>query len=60
MFTDHTFSVPLDHAVPDGEQITVFAREVVAVEHSHHLADKHSDLPWLLYLQGGPRPTARE
>jgi pimeloyl-ACP methyl ester carboxylesterase len=52
--------VPLDHGVPDGEQITVFAREVVAVEHSHHLADKHSDLPWLLYLQGGPgRPSPR-
>jgi pimeloyl-ACP methyl ester carboxylesterase len=55
VFTDHKFSVPLDHAVPDGEQITVFAREMVAVEHSHR-----DDLPWLLYLQGGPgRPSPR-
>jgi pimeloyl-ACP methyl ester carboxylesterase len=55
VFTDHRFSVALDHAVPDGEQITVFAREMVAVEHSHR-----DDLPWLLYLQGGPgRPSPR-
>jgi pimeloyl-ACP methyl ester carboxylesterase len=54
-FTDHRFSVPLDHAAPEGEQITVFAREMVAVEHSHR-----DDLPWLLYLQGGPgRPSPR-
>ncbi len=60
VFTDHAFSVPLDHAAPEGEQITVFAREMVAVEHSHHLADEHSELPWLLYLQGGPgRPSPR-
>ena len=26
--TEHEFAVPLDHAAPDGEQITVFAREV--------------------------------
>ena len=28
VLTEHEFSVPLDHARPDGEQITVFAREV--------------------------------
>ncbi|HXS66115.1 MAG TPA: alpha/beta fold hydrolase [Streptosporangiaceae bacterium] len=55
VFTDHTFTVPLDHAAPDGEQITVFAREMVAVEHSDR-----DDLPWLVYLQGGPgRPSPR-
>ena len=32
VLTDHTFSVPLDHAVPGGEQIEVFAREVVAAD----------------------------
>ncbi|HVB42778.1 MAG TPA: alpha/beta fold hydrolase [Streptosporangiaceae bacterium] len=59
VLTDHVFGVPLDHAAPDGERITVFAREVVA-------ADKAgTDLPWLLYLQGGPgrpspRPNGRE
>ena len=30
MLTDHVFGVPLDHDRPDGEQIEVFAREVVA------------------------------
>jgi pimeloyl-ACP methyl ester carboxylesterase len=46
--------VPLDHGRPDGERITVFAREV---------ADRDgADRPFLVYLQGGPgyeapRPT---
>ncbi|MGJ9401906.1 alpha/beta fold hydrolase [Arthrobacter sp. KK5.5] len=47
--TEHYFTVPLDHAAPGRETITVFAREVVSLEH----ADPES-LPWLLYLQGGP------
>jgi pimeloyl-ACP methyl ester carboxylesterase len=47
-FTDHTVDVALDHRRPGGETITVFAREVVA-------ADKAGDdLPWLVFLQGGP------
>ena len=57
--TDHHVSVPLDHGKPDGEQITVFAREVAA-------AGKAGDnrLPWLVFLQGGPgfaaqRPVGR-
>ena len=59
VLSDLSFTVPLDHARPDGEQIELFAREVVA-------ADKAADdLPWLLYLQGGPgfgapRPAGRE
>lgn len=59
VLTDRFFAVPLDHQRPDGEQIEVFAREVVA-------ADKaDADLPWLLFLQGGPgfgayRPASRE
>lgn len=53
---EHYFTVPLDHfASPDadapGETITVFAREYVSAEHSEAEA---ADLPWLLYLQGGP------
>ena len=48
MLTDHVFAVPLDHDAPGGERIEVFAREVVA-------ADKTgTDLPWLVFLQGGP------
>lgn len=46
VLTEHEFQVPLDHANPDGERITVFAREV---------ADPDGrDRPFLVYLQGGP------
>ncbi|MFC8304563.1 alpha/beta fold hydrolase [Specibacter sp. NPDC057265] len=46
---DHRFQVPLDHADPQGPTITVFAREMrdAALEHA-------AELPWLLFLQGGP------
>jgi pimeloyl-ACP methyl ester carboxylesterase len=52
--TEHEFRVPLDHARPEGDQLTVFAREV---------ADPDGlDKPFLVFLQGGPgfeapRPT---
>lgn len=45
---DHEFAVPLDHADPSGPEITVFAREAVAANRAG------DDLPWALYLQGGP------
>ncbi len=59
VLTDRVFAVPLDHARPDGEQIEVFAREVVAA------GKAGADLPWLLFLQGGPgfgapRPQGRD
>ncbi|MEU1736613.1 alpha/beta fold hydrolase [Streptosporangium sp. NPDC020145] len=46
--TDHVFTVPLDHADPGGETIEVFAREAVDP------ARRGDDLPWLVFLQGGP------
>ncbi len=51
---EHEVSVPLDHGAPDGERITVFAREVAEPD--------GLDKPFLVYLQGGPgfeapRPT---
>ncbi|MGW2252744.1 alpha/beta fold hydrolase [Kitasatospora sp. NPDC001660] len=57
--TDHVFQLPLDHATPQGEQIAVYAREVVAA------GRERDDLPWLLFLQGGPggkaaRPLGRD
>ncbi|MEU1308776.1 alpha/beta fold hydrolase [Streptomyces cinnamoneus] len=57
--TDHFFDVPLDHLAPDGERIRLYAREVVAAGRARE------DLPWLVYLQGGPgfpagRPVGRE
>ncbi len=59
VLTDHVFAVPLDHDRPDGVQNEVFAREVVAA------GQQDADLPWLLFLQGGPghaaqRPAGRE
>jgi pimeloyl-ACP methyl ester carboxylesterase len=56
--TEHHFSVPLDHGKPDGDRITLFAREVAAI-------GKDGDTrPWLVFLQGGPgmagpRPVGR-
>lgn len=55
---DHWLDVPLDHADPGGEQITVYAREVRA-------PDDDAGRPWLLFLQGGPggaspRPTGAD
>lgn len=48
VLTDRHFTVPLDHDDPAGETIELYAREVVASDK----ADR--ELPWLLYLQGGP------
>ena len=54
----HFFTVPLDHQRPDDEKsITLFGRTLCRQD---RLDD---ELPWLLYLQGGPgfgapRPTA--
>ena len=61
VLTDHVFLVPLDQTRPDGDQIEVFAREVVATGKADH-ADR---LPWLVFLQGGPgmaaqRPVGRQ
>ncbi|MFH8349372.1 alpha/beta fold hydrolase [Streptomyces sp. NPDC018045] len=57
--TDHFLEVPLDHAAPDGERLTVYGREAVAP------GREHEALPWLVYLQGGPgcaspRPLGRD
>lgn len=48
VLSDHEFQVPLDHDRPAGDQISVFARELVAPH------QQQADLPWLLFLQGGP------
>ena len=59
ILTDHTFLVPVDHGNPEGDQIEVYAREIVAT------GKAAANLPWLLFLQGGPgvgaqRPVGRE
>ncbi len=43
---DHLIDVPLDHADPGGSTLTLYAREVW-----RHGGE---DLPFLVYLQGGP------
>lgn len=48
VLTDRRFTVPLDHDDPSGETIELYAREAVAAGKAGR------DLPWLLYLQGGP------
>ncbi|MDP5213864.1 alpha/beta fold hydrolase [Pseudoalteromonas tunicata] len=44
----HHFSLALNYNEPKAEQITVFARELVAKEH------RNANLPFLVYFQGGP------
>ncbi|WP_394940909.1 alpha/beta fold hydrolase [Psychromicrobium sp. YIM B11713] len=46
LYQDHWFSLPLDHRAADGEQLTVFAREIARQD--------ATDAPWLVYFQGGP------
>lgn len=46
--TNHTFRVPLDHGDASRGEITVFAREVVAID------KLDGGLPRLVFLQGGP------
>lgn len=48
LLTNHTFTVPLDHAAPQSETLTLFVREVVAPDKQ----DAH--LPYLVFFQGGP------
>ncbi|MCX4903243.1 alpha/beta fold hydrolase [Streptomyces sp. NBC_00878] len=48
VLSDRRFTVPLDHDNPSGETIELYAREVVGSDK----ADQ--DLPWLVFLQGGP------
>lgn len=54
-FIDHRLDLPLDYSHPEGETISVFAREI--------RPDGGEDLPMIVYLQGGPgfpapRPTS--
>ncbi|HEY9440772.1 MAG TPA: alpha/beta fold hydrolase [Streptomyces sp.] len=53
VLTDHWFTVPLDHSDPGGETIEIYGREAVA---SGRAGD---DLPWFVYLEGGPGFGAR-
>ena len=59
VLAEREFTVPLDHARPDGETIGVFVRE------ARTAGKEDAELPYLLFLQGGPgspaaRPTGLE
>jgi len=45
---DHVFQVPLDYQRPDGQQLSIFVREVASK------AAHAQQLPYLVYFQGGP------
>ncbi|HEV3275172.1 MAG TPA: alpha/beta fold hydrolase [Candidatus Dormibacteraeota bacterium] len=47
--TNHRIDVPLDWSEPSGPNISVFAREVVAVEHADD-----ANRPAIVWFQGGP------
>jgi pimeloyl-ACP methyl ester carboxylesterase len=54
VLTEHELEVPLDHARPEGERLTIFAREVADPD--------GQDRPYVVFFQGGPgfeapRPT---
>ncbi|MBA2536886.1 MAG: alpha/beta fold hydrolase [Actinobacteria bacterium] len=56
VLSEHEFELPVDHERPAGPKLTVFAREVIARDRDR------AELPWLVFLQGGPgheapRPT---
>ncbi|MFD6656393.1 alpha/beta fold hydrolase [Streptomyces parvus] len=53
VLTDRRFTLPLDHSDPGGEQIEVYGREAVAASRAGE------ELPWLVYLEGGPGFGAR-
>ena len=48
VLNSHRFELPVDYAKPDAAKISVFAREVIAP------GKAHSDLPYLVFFQGGP------
>lgn len=45
---DHSWRLPLSHDRQDDRNVRVYAREAVAIER------ERDELPWLLFLQGGP------
>lgn len=52
--TPHRLAVPVDWSVPDGEHLTVFAREFIGPDAAARGETHLAGLPYLLFLQGGP------
>jgi pimeloyl-ACP methyl ester carboxylesterase len=55
--TEHFFDVPKDYSKPDAGTIRIFARSArkheSPADHSEH-DEKKSQLPWMVFLNGGP------
>lgn len=59
VLSEHWFRVPLDHGRRGGEEVEIFARELVSPRR------EEARLPWLVFFQGGPgnaspRPGGRD
>ncbi|KAH0139593.1 alpha/beta-hydrolase, partial [Aureobasidium melanogenum] len=55
--TEHFFDVPKDYSKPDSGTIRIFARSVRKHESPADPSDhdaKKSQLPWMVFLNGGP------
>ncbi|KAH7085241.1 Alpha/Beta hydrolase protein [Paraphoma chrysanthemicola] len=58
--TEHFFQVPRDYSNPSSGTIQLFARSALKAERpadytpTSHQDPKKTQLPWLVYLQGGP------
>ena len=48
IITDYRFRLPLNYKNENGEQISIFAREILNEKHKNKL------LPYLIFFQGGP------
>ena len=48
IITDYRFRLPLNYKNENGEQISIFAREILNEKH------KNKPLPYLIFFQGGP------
>ena len=57
LITELFFSVPLDHAKPDGERLKLFCRSAEKFEKPAAPTKKAKDpetTPWFVYITGGP------
>ena len=52
VLNSHRLELPVNYAKPDAAKISVFAREVIAP------GKAHSNLPYLVFFQGGPGSSA--
>ena len=46
--TDYNFTVPLDYSKKEGQEISIFAREIINEK------NEEKSLPYLIFFQGGP------